>query len=52
MTITELIEKLNEYRKKYGDLSITCNGKEFFIVLIKEDHFDIEENLGHIDDNN
>lgn len=49
MTITKLIENLNEYRKNYGDLPITCNGKEFFIFLIKEDHFDIEENLDHID---
>lgn len=52
MTITELIENLIEYRKKYGDLPITCNGKEFFIFLIKGDHFDIEENLRHIDDDN
>jgi len=49
MTITELINKLNEYRKNFGDLPITCNGREFFIFLIKGESFDIEENFGHIE---
>ena len=51
MTITELIKNLNRY-KKYGDLPITCNSREFFIFLIKDEYFDIQENEGHIDDNN
>ena len=52
MTITELIKKLNRYKEKYGDLSITCNNKDFFIFLIKDEYFDIQENKGHINDNN
>jgi hypothetical protein len=52
MTITELINRLKEYKEKYGDLPITCNSKEFFIFLIKDEYFDIQENFGHIDDDN
>ena len=49
MTITELIKNLNSYKEKYGDLPITCNSKEFFVFLIKDEYFDIQENEGHID---
>ena len=52
MTITELIKKLNRYKEKYGDLPITCNSKEFFVFLIKDKSLDIQENFGHINDNN
>lgn len=51
MTITELIKKLNRYKEEYGDLPITCNKKDFFIFLVDES-LDIQENFGHIDDNN
>lgn len=52
MTITELIKNLNRYKEEYGDLPITCNNKDFFVFLIKDKYFDIQENEGHINDDN
>lgn len=52
MTITELIKNLNKCKEEYGDLPITCNSKDFFVFLIKGEYFDIQENEGHINDNN